>query len=187
MVNESRALTARIVSRISSEPVDGAVARARVHAVKCVATFPHALKYHLTFDGFCSDLRLTMEMSDARINAAKAVALRKELSSIWGYNCPFEKAFVDRLLDPGIGNRPMHVLHEINAINSQVFGKPKAEGGAGLGEVEKNEVDRSLTRFQDVLGGCERIYKTPVFTEYSRFTSRVTWMYCNLLPFALYP
>jgi len=67
-----------------------------------------------------------------------------------------------------------------------VFAKPVEDGGAGLSTIEKNEIDRSITRFQDVLGACERIYKTPVFTEYTKFTSRCTFLWCNLLPFGLY-
>jgi predicted membrane chloride channel (bestrophin family) len=49
------------------------------------------------------------------------------------------------------------------------------------------QVYRSLTRFQDVLGACERIYKTPIYTGYTRFSSRCVWLWCNMLPFALYP
>lgn len=50
-----------------------------------------------------------------------------------------------------------------------------------------NEIYRSVTRFHDVLGACERLYKTPVYTGYSRFTSRCVFVWTNLLPLALYP
>jgi predicted membrane chloride channel (bestrophin family) len=186
MINESRAVSSRISSRFASEPPGSAAARARVHAVKCVMTFPHTLKYHLTADGFCPDLEIDLQMTDAEVEAAKAVALRKELASIWDYGDDREKAFVERLLCAGVGSRPLHVLHELSHINSDVFAKAVKDGGAGLHSIEKNEIDRSITRFQDVLGACERIYKTPIFTEYTKFTSRCTWLWCNLLPLALY-
>jgi predicted membrane chloride channel (bestrophin family) len=50
-----------------------------------------------------------------------------------------------------------------------------------------NEIYRSVTRFQDVLGACERLYKTPIYTGYTRFTSRCVFLWTNLLPLALYP
>jgi len=71
-------------------------------------TFPRTLKYHLTPDGFCPDLDITTEMTDAEVDAAKAVVLRKELASVWNFDDEKEKAFVDRLLGPGVGNRPLH-------------------------------------------------------------------------------
>merc|ERR1719476_545504 len=121
-------------------------------------TFPHTLKYHLTVDGFCPDIKIRREMTDAEFNASKHVALNKELATVWDYDIPDERAYVERLLATHVGSRPLHVLQELNQINARVFKKPIAEGGAGLDPIETNEIFRSLTRFQDVLGACERIY-----------------------------
>jgi predicted membrane chloride channel (bestrophin family) len=187
MVNESRALSSRISARFASDPAHSAVARSRNHAVKCIATLPYTLKYHLTADGFCPALNVSTDMSDAEIDAAKGDVMRQELADVWDYNDDLEKAFVDRLLAKEVASRPLHIIHEISHINAQVFAKSIADGGAGLSDIEKNQIDLSLTRFQDVLGACERIYKTPVFTEYTDFTSRCCWLWCNLLPFGLYP
>lgn len=187
MINETRALSARILALVPRGREGSEVGRARVHALKCIMTFPHALKYHLTVDGFCPDLPIQQSMSDAEVNAVKGVALRKELQSIWDYDDSEEKAYVDRLLDPSVGSRPLHVLHELAMINGRVFKQPAAEGGAGLDTIETNQIFLSVTRFQDVLGACERLYKTPIYTGYTRFMSRVVFIWTNCLPLALYP
>ena len=187
MVNESRAVSSRILALVRDERPDSQAARAAVHSVKCVMTFPHTLKYHLTVDGFCPGLGITAETSDAEINAAKAVALRRELAAVWDYSDALDRAHVDRLLAPGVGSRPLHALQELSEINSRVLAKPRADGGAGLDPLHVNEIYRSVTRFQDVLGACERLYKTPIYTGYTRFTSRCVFLWTNLLPLALYP
>lgn len=46
-------------------------------------------------------------------------------------------------------------------------------------------MDMNLTAFEDVLGGCERIYKTPIPVSYTRLTSRFLIVYLFALPFCL--
>ena len=46
-------------------------------------------------------------------------------------------------------------------------------------------MDVNLTAFEDVLGGCERIYKTPIPVSYTRLTSRFLIVYLFTLPFCL--
>ena len=45
----------------------------------------------------------------------------------------------------------------------------------------------TLPGAHDVLGACERIYRTPIYTGYTRFSGRCVWLWTNLLPLALYP
>lgn len=187
MVNESRALSSRILSLVGHHPKDSDVAIAATHVVKCVMTFARALKYHVTTDGHCPDLVIRLNMSDAEVNEAKGNALRKELATVWDYNDATERAFVDRLLDPAVASRPLHALHEITEITAQVLMKPEAEGGAGLAPHHIDSIYRSVSRFQDSLGACERIFRTPINTGATRFTSRCVFLWTNLIPFALYP
>ena len=48
-------------------------------------------------------------------------------------------------------------------------------------------VDNNLTQFNDIVGGCERILRTPIPLSYTRHTSRfmILWLAC--LPFGLWP
>ncbi|KAI8466344.1 MAG: Bestrophin, RFP-TM, chloride channel-domain-containing protein [Monoraphidium minutum] len=47
-------------------------------------------------------------------------------------------------------------------------------------------MDDNLTAFEDCLGGCERILKTPIPLSYTRHTSRFLIIWLTLLPFSLY-
>merc|ERR1712217_462678 len=95
-----------------------------------------------------------------------------------------ERIFVERILSQDVANRPLHVLHELTVINADVFSHPQL---GGLDGMAATEIDRSITTFQNVLGACEKILRTPIYTPYTKFTSRFLWMWCNALPLALYP
>jgi len=47
------------------------------------------------------------------------------------------------------------------------------------------EMDRSLSRLNDSLGGCERIAQNPLPFTYSVILHRTVYIYCFLLPFGL--
>jgi len=186
MINETRALSARILSLVPSlSQEDTEVTRAAHHAVKLIMTFPLTLKYHVTVDGHSPDVKFSLETSDEEIEHTKRALLSEELRTIWDMEDEVERSYVERCLEPT--NRPLHVLQELNMINARVFQRSTEEGGAGLHAVHVDEIYRSVTRFQDVLGACERIYKTPIYTGFSRFTSRCVFLWCNLIPLGLYP
>ncbi|WP_020494027.1 bestrophin family protein [Verrucomicrobium sp. 3C] len=46
-------------------------------------------------------------------------------------------------------------------------------------------LDRTLTRMEDVQGGCERIQNTPFPRQYDRFLELLTYTYSFLLPFGI--
>ncbi|KAI3434870.1 hypothetical protein D9Q98_002924 [Chlorella vulgaris] len=47
-------------------------------------------------------------------------------------------------------------------------------------------MDENLTVFEDVLGGCERLLKTPIPLAYTRHTSRFMMIWLTLLPWSLW-
>ena len=57
---------------------------------------------------------------------------------------------------------------------------------ANCGTAATMRMDDNLTSFEDCLGGCERILKTPVPLSYTRHTSRFLMIWLTLLPFSLY-
>lgn len=128
------------------------------------------------------------ETPEAELRAATALALRAELSQIWdlggaGEDAAEERALAERILaEPG--SRPLLVLHELGHLNADVFADP-AQGN--LHPLVSTELDRSLTLLQHVLGRCERILRTPIYTPYTKFTSRFLFSWCTALPLALYP
>eukprot|EP00775_Hariotina_reticulata_P010167 gene10169-10327_t len=56
---------------------------------------------------------------------------------------------------------------------------------SGMKELHKMRIDENITVLQDVMGGCERIFRTPIPLSFTRHTSRflVCWLTC--LPFCM--
>eukprot|EP00927_Polykrikos_kofoidii_P065209 TRINITY_DN60999_c0_g1_i1.p1 TRINITY_DN60999_c0_g1~~TRINITY_DN60999_c0_g1_i1.p1 ORF type:complete len:510 (-),score=54.33 TRINITY_DN60999_c0_g1_i1:32-1561(-) len=185
MINESRALSSRILARVPSHSGNAkdAVLDARRHAVKLVRTFPVALKYHLTEDGCNPHIQIYSSSPEAAIHATTTLALKAELQLIWDFNTADELACAERILH-GEANRPLSVLHELEHINATIFAHPDL---GGLDYPAATEIDRSISKFHDVLGACEKILRTPIYTPYSKFTSRFLFIWCNTLPLAMYP
>lgn len=193
-INESRALSSRILSRMNAATVsdDGklVVQIAQQHAVKLVRSFAFTLKYHLTEDGCNPHISIkpdskdpeVQRAQDAQLKEALSIALKAELYQIWDINDAEERAFVDRIHEAS--NRPLQVLHEISLINGEVFANPN------LGNLDhpcSTEMDRSIRIFHNILGACEKILRTPIYSPYSKFTCRFLTVWCSTLPLALYP
>merc|ERR1719189_3001373 len=141
--------------------------------MKLVQTFPHTLKYHLTEDGCNPHISINAEMTEAELKAETSLALRAELQLIWDVRDERESAVLEQILAPDAGNRPLLVLHILGQINSDTFAAPLR---GGLDPIYSMEMDRSLTLFQHILGRCERILRTPVYSPYTKFTSRFLYM-----------
>lgn len=173
------------MSRVSphSAAVFDSVETSKQHAVKLIRTFPFTLKYHLTEDGCNPHIEIRSHTSEADVRAATSFALKAELQLIWDMNSELERGFVERILAQD-GNRPLHVLQELQHINAAVFANPDL---GGLDAPAATEIDRSLTVFHNVLGASEKILRTPIYTPYTKFTSRFLWLWCTALPAAMYP
>lgn len=194
-INESRQLTSRIMARVpgfGGNPENFIVQDAKQHAVKLVRSFPVTLKYHLTEDGCNKYLAIRPDSRDpeaqriqeAQLKDALLTAIKAELSQIWDMQNEDERRFVERMTASEVSNRPLHVLHEISIINARVFANPKL---GCLDHMAANEMDNSLRIFQNILGACEKILRTPIYSPYTKFTCRFLTVWCTTLPLALYP
>ena len=45
---------------------------------------------------------------------------------------------------------------------------------------------QNLTTFHDILGGCERLLRSPIPLSYTRYTSRLLIIWLAMLPMALW-
>uniref|UniRef100_A0A7S1J5T7 Bestrophin homolog n=1 Tax=Eutreptiella gymnastica TaxID=73025 RepID=A0A7S1J5T7_9EUGL len=82
-------------------------------------------------------------------------------------------AEIDLLLKSG--HRPMHVLQCMTEIARE----------AKLPIPAQMNVDYNMAAFSDVVGGCERILRTPIPLSYNRMTARFLIIWLLGLPFAL--
>ncbi|KFM28033.1 UPF0187 protein, chloroplastic [Auxenochlorella protothecoides] len=76
----------------------------------------------------------------------------------------------------GATHRPCFVL----AALSQVV------AAAGLDPQLRQRLDTNLTAFEDCIGGCERILRTPIPQSYTRHTSRFLMIWLIMMPFTLW-
>ncbi|CAJ1428085.1 unnamed protein product [Effrenium voratum] len=186
LLRESRALGSRLLLRVpgASGTACTPVFNAQQRALKLLTSFAVALKYHLTEDGCNPHIKLGAKVLEEDVRKATTRAFKAELGGIWSLECAEERAIVDRILSSTAANRPLQILHELEHLNSSVFSVAQL---GGLEPPAANEVDRSLTALHNVLGACEKILRTPIYTPYSRFTSRFLFVWCNALPLGLFP
>merc|ERR1712151_1482732 len=163
----TRSLASRIVHRIPAYRGGDRmrVLRARTHALKLVKSFGHTVKYSVTEDGCNPHIEISKDTSQADINAMTTAALRAELETFWDVADVEEAALVEKILTLDC-NRPLVVLNELVRINSTIFSDPLR---GGLDPVNSAEIDRSITVLHHILGRCERILRTPIYTPYTKF------------------
>lgn len=189
LANESRSLVSRILERVPSQsngPCTNVVSvpRKRLEVIKWVRTLPHVLRYHLTSDGGTfdhSDVELPSDPVEIkRLEAEKMQRMREELSAIWDYIDPVDRNCVQRLFHHDVFNRPLYVLHQISHFNSLVYGD-------FVGAPVAADYNRSVIAMHHVVGNCERLIQTPIYSPYTRAASRILFLYCNMLPLGLFP
>ena len=52
--------------------------------------------------------------------------------------------------------------------------------------MKRNNIDADITSLEDIAGGCERIFSTPIPLIYSRHSARYLGLYCLFLPLGLF-
>jgi predicted membrane chloride channel (bestrophin family) len=57
---------------------------------------------------------------------------------------------------------------------------------ADITEMQRWQMHKNLTTLHDVLGGCERILRTPIPVAYTRHTSRFVILWMTFLPYAIW-
>jgi Bestrophin, RFP-TM, chloride channel len=57
---------------------------------------------------------------------------------------------------------------------------------SGINDFQALQMQQNVTTFEDILGGSERLLRTPIPVSYTRHTSRFLLIWLTVLPFALY-
>jgi ion channel-forming bestrophin family protein len=58
---------------------------------------------------------------------------------------------------------------------------------ADISSNQRWQLHSNLTELNDLVGGCERLLRTPIPIAYTRHTSRFLIIWLTVLPFALFP
>lgn len=78
--------------------------------------------------------------------------------------------------------------HQPNAITTELYDRMKRSNSAGdLSNEDLLMIDKELKALTDILGGCERIRKTPIPFSYSLYMKKFIFIYTATLPLALIP
>jgi predicted membrane chloride channel (bestrophin family) len=178
IINVTRDLASRCLTRYTRSAD-------KLYAVRLTQTFAIALKYHLTEDGWLSDTACNKGSTAAELEQRKSARMRQELQAVvWseqGRNLENERSrrFIGALMAHNVANRPLFVLHALSRLNASLANETDAVASVGI--------DDRILDLTNALGSCERILRTPIYTSYTRHTSRFLTMWCNALPMALYP
>jgi hypothetical protein len=57
---------------------------------------------------------------------------------------------------------------------------------SGVNDIQRLQMQENITTFEDILGGCERLLRTPIPVSYTRHTSRFLLIWLTILPYALW-
>lgn len=57
---------------------------------------------------------------------------------------------------------------------------------SGISDMQRLQMQENITTFEDILGGCERLLRTPIPVSYTRHTSRFLLLWLTILPYALW-
>lgn len=93
------------------------------------------------------------------------------------------RAELEGILEPDEVDQVMAAVHRPNyvlQVLSQIVKEAHTTAPATL------RMDENITVFEDCLGTCERILKTPIPLSYTRHTSRFLTLWLAVLPFMLY-
>ncbi|EOD19257.1 hypothetical protein EMIHUDRAFT_444949, partial [Emiliania huxleyi CCMP1516] len=143
---------------MAREGGDAEAEQARRHAVCLVAAFAHTMNRGSSGGGG-GLFTIPLAASRPRLQRHVAAALASE------YKAALEQEIL--------------VIHEL--------GKLSRSSALGLEPVAAAQIDDRLMRLSDILGGCERLMRTPMYSGSTTHTSRFLYVWCASLPLVMYP
>ncbi len=78
------------------------------------------------------------------------------------------------------------VLQSVHAPNLAMQAMAEIIARARLNAAQRFRIDENLTAFEDYVGACERILRTPIPVSYTRHTSRFLVLWLFFLPFTMW-
>lgn len=74
-------------------------------------------------------------------------------------------------------HQPVQAIHVLSQVVQNV----------PISSVLQAQMSQNISQLEDVLGGCERLFRAPIPVSYTRHTARFLFVWLTLLPFALLP
>jgi putative membrane protein len=141
--------------------------------LKLVKAFPVALHFHLNDKGG----HYRAKRSDADFADQMYADYYAEMNDIFK-----DENDYDFIQICGAFKNKAHVPLGISSVMRKII----AENGTWVDPIYNREMDEQVQRLVGCLGMCERVLRTPIPTCFTRHTSRLFFLWSNLLPFAMY-
>jgi ion channel-forming bestrophin family protein len=141
--------------------------------LKLIQAFPVTLQFHLNEKGG----HYTMKRSDPNFEEQKYAEFFNELLDI--YNDDTHCDFVQLC---NTYRQQGHVPLTVTSCMRTII----AENMNDADPIYNREMDEQVQRLVGCIGMCERVLGTPIPTCFTRHTSRLFFLWSNLLPFAMY-
>jgi ion channel-forming bestrophin family protein len=141
--------------------------------LKLIQAFPVTLQFHLNEKGG----HYTMKRSDPNFEEQKYAEFYNELHDI--YNDETNLDFI-QICDTYRQNE--HVPLAVTSCMRVII----AQNMDYADPMYNREMDEQVQRLVGCIGMCERVLRTPIPTCFTRHTSRLFFLWSNLLPFAMY-
>lgn len=148
----------------------------RSRMLKILKAYPVVLNFHLNAKGGHHDIRRQDADFDEQVHAE----FMAELADIYSDGSHMEDYERMCKVKKAGGNTPIEVLTQM---------RETIAGGlyAGVDPILVRAMDYQCERLCGVFGASERVLRTALPTGFTRHTSRLMFLWTNLLPFALYP
>jgi putative membrane protein len=141
--------------------------------LKLIQAFPVTLQFHLNEKGG----HYTMKRTDPDFEEQKYAEFYNELLDIYNDHLHHDFVQICRTFRQQ-GHVPLAVTSCMRTIitDNMHYADP----------IYNREMDEQVHRLVGCIGMCERVLRTPIPTCFTRHTSRLFFLWSNLLPFAMY-
>mmetsp|Transcript_51202 Transcript_51202/g.169621 ORF Transcript_51202/g.169621 Transcript_51202/m.169621 type:complete len:384 (-) Transcript_51202:358-1509(-) len=183
IVNTSRDIT-RIALQWLPQSKDDKFGKAQAAKVcRMTKAFNIVLKYHLTIDGGNPDDRVSR--TDPELPTKVKKELRKELSMVcFSPSDPVQARELEDCLSSS--HRPLWTIQQMcNASHAGIWARCGDRPDRAIRDGQL--LERHFQRLCGAMGACERIHRTPIPTAFTRHCSRFLMVWCNAMPFVLWP
>ena len=141
--------------------------------LKLIQALPVALQFHLNEKGG----HYTMKRSDPDFEEQKYAEFYSELHDIYD-----DETDPDFIQVCNTYRQHGHVPLTVTSCMRVII----AENREYADPMYNREMDEQVQRLVGCIGMCERVLRTPIPTCFTRHTSRLFFLWSNLLPFAMY-
>jgi len=170
MINASRNLAGNTMMWIESK-------EQKYRMLKLIKAYPVSMQWHLNEKG--GHYRARRKDTDSNFEDQMYAEFYAEMHDI--FQDENDKDFKSICMAQKTkAHGPLCIISAMRLIIAQ------NGGGASVDYIHNRHMDEHVQRLVNSIGMCEKVVRTPIPTCFTRHTSRLFFLWSNLLPFAMY-